>query len=262
MRTNMPIKDVLIVFFWLWVMGTGCNVEAETRSTLHVAVASSLTEAFQDLETAFEEAVPDQDVILNIAGSQILRLQIEQGIGADVFASANHAHMQTLVHGNQMGRPEVFASNELVILKGPSSPLSLVSVRDLLETQRLVLGTEHSPIGMYTAEMLANADALFGDDFEKKVRSRVVSYENNVRLVRAKVAMGEADAAIVYRTDALSTPEVNEVRLPEELRVPIHYPISIATDAKHPVSARRFMAFVLSNEGQALLVKRGFGVRE
>ncbi|MCB9537634.1 MAG: molybdate ABC transporter substrate-binding protein [Myxococcales bacterium] len=236
----------------------GAHPEDPARVTLQVFAASSLTEAFGELERSFEAAHPGVDVRLTFAGSQVLRLQIEQGAAADVFASANPEHLQALRAEGHVAPPVDFATNELVVVVPLDDPAGVRSFADLPNARRLVIGAEAVPVGRYTRRLLDRAAETLGADFVAAVRARVVSVEHNVRLVRAKVELGEADAAIVYRTDAAATERVRVVEIPPALNVRARYPIAVTTRAAAPETAARFVAFVRSPAGRGALERHGF----
>ena len=248
--------SALILVFGAAVL-SGCGEAGAGRQPLNVFAASSLTEAFQDMETSFESAYPGTDVVLVFAGSQILRLQIEQGAHADIFASANARHAESLERAGLVGSRTVFAGNELVVIVPPDNPAGIESFGDLPGSERLVIGTEHVPAGAYAREALHRATGDYGARFETEVLGSVVSEESNVRLVRAKVELGVADAAIVYRTDA--TPgRVRMIPLPPGANVRARYEIGTVTGGANPGGAERWLDFVASAEGQEILARRGF----
>ncbi len=238
----------------LLVLTASCGGPERTR--LRVFAASSLTDAFGELEGRFEDAHPDVDVVLAFAGSQVLRLQIEQGAPADVFASADLDHVQALADGGLVAEQRLFATNELVVIVPADRSSAVRSFEDLPEAERLVIGTAEVPVGRYTRRTLARA----GDEFRRAVLARVVSEESNVRLVRAKVALGEADAAIVFRTDAVSSDRVRALSVPAGLGATADYPLVILAAARRPELARSWSAFVTSTEGREVLRRHGFGV--
>lgn len=239
-------------------VGCASGREASEKTELAVFAASSLTEAFGELERGFEASHPDVDVRLTFAGSQVLRLQIEQGAAVDVFASANESHVQALVEQDLVGEPRVFARNELVVIVPTSNPAGIESFSDLAEASRLVIGTDNVPVGIYARQVLDRARGELGDAFVARVLGRVVSEESNVRLVRAKVELGEADAAIVYRTDAVSSEHVRVIPIPDGINVSARYPIGGSTRAAHGPEARAFVAYVVSPEGREILARHGF----
>jgi molybdate transport system substrate-binding protein len=197
------------------------------------------------------------DVAITFAGSQVLRLQIEQGAPADVFASANVEHMAALVDSGLVDESRVFAHNDLVIIVPPDNPAGIEELGDLTHAQRLVLGTANVPVGQYARDILRRAGPIYEEGFEAIVMSRVVSEEINVRLARAKVELGEADASIVYRTDAGSS-DVRVVEIPRELNVIADYPIGVVSGTRARDAAGAWVALVGSPEGRAVLERHGF----
>lgn len=234
-----------------------CEAPPESGA-LSVYAASSLTDAFAEMETMFETAHPDIDVSVTYAGSQILRLQIEQGAPADVFASANPEHMQALVDSGLVADSRVFVHNELVVIVPPDNPAGIESLEDLAEASRIVLGTANTPVGRYARDVLRMAAPSLGEGFEAIVLSRVASEESNVRLARAKVELGEADAAIVYRTDAGSSDRVRIVEIPSEFNVIADYPIGVLRRTTVPATAEAWVELLMSPEGRAVLARHGF----
>jgi molybdate transport system substrate-binding protein len=238
----------------------GCGWGASGRIVLNVYAASSLTDAFRDLEPAFEAAHPDVDVALTFAGSQVLRVQIEQGARADVFASANPEHMQALADAGTVRHPRLFAHNELVVIVPVTNPADIESFEDLPKARRIVLGTENVPVGRYAREALGLAEERFGFGFADSVMAHVVSQETNVRLARAKVELGEADAAIVYLTDATGSDRLRLIQIPPAVNVQADYLIGVLTGSEQAALADAWTDLVLSAEGRERLVSHGFTV--
>ena len=250
-------RSLLRLFVWA-AGAAACASGTPEREPLRVFAASSLTEAFQEMAAAFETASPDTDVVLVFAGSQALRLQIEQGAQADIFVSANHGHMESLTRGGLVSAERVLAENELVVIVPPDNPAGVESFGDLAKVERLVIGTANVPVGAYTREALRRAETDGGlPGFEAAVMGRVVSEEHNVRLVRAKVELGEADAAIVYRTDAVPG-RVRTVQVPPGVNVRARYLIGVVAGAGNPAAAERWVGFVSSPEGRRILSRHGF----
>lgn len=240
---------------------SACRGPRADRTVLSVYAASSLTEAFGELEHVFEAAHPEIDVALTLAGSQVLRLQIEQGARADVFASANAEHMRALVGQGLIREPSVFAHNQLVVIVPLDNPSEIESFEDLRRAERLVLGTVNVPVGRYARDAIARASERYGADFEADVLDGLVSEESNVRLARSKVELNEADAAIVYRTDAASSSEqVRVLPIPDELNPRAEYPIGLVEGGPAPEWGRRWIDLVMSAEGREVLGRYGFVV--
>jgi molybdate transport system substrate-binding protein len=230
---------------------------ADEPKELTVFAAASLREVFEDLGQRLESRTPGLKVRLNFAGSQELRTQIEQGAGADVFASADQKHMGALDKAGKVVAPRIFARNTPVVVVPKGNPARIASFDDLPNARRLVIGTPEVPIGAYTLAILDKA----GREFRDKVLARVVSRELNVRQVLAKVALGEADAAIVYRTDAIAAKDkVELVEIPAKLNVEAEYPVAVLKTARNPEAARAFVELLLSGDGQKRLAAAGFAV--
>jgi len=237
----------------------GCHYSnSDERVVFRVHAASSLTEAFQELAQEFENTHPSIDVSMVFSGSQVLRIQIEQGVSSDVLATANPEHMEILVESGHVKKPLVFARNELVLIVPLDNPAGIVSFEDLPKVSSMVVGTDQVPVGSYTGMMLGKAGQKLGVDFEKQSRSRVVSRESNVRLVRAKVEMGEADAAVVYRSDALASDRVQSISIPHDINIQARYFIAELANTNNRQLVGDWIQFVLSAAGQEILARHGF----
>jgi molybdate transport system substrate-binding protein len=237
------------------------SAQSASQITLTVFAAASLTEAFSEMKTAFEATNPGVDVALNFAGSNTLRAQIEQGAQADVFASANQKEMGKLTKIGlvNMDKKINFLSNKLVVITPQNNSASLSSFEGLSRPgMKLVLAAEEVPAGQYARQVLNNA----GQDFKTQVLTNVVSNESTVKQVVAKVQLGEADAGIVYESDAVAAPELQVIEIPAEWNVLAEYPIAPLVHAPHPELADAFIEFVLSPEGRAILKKWGFSPRQ
>ena len=231
--------------------------------TLTVFAAASLTEAFTELGKAFEAAHPGITVTFNFAGSQVLRTQIVQGAQADIFAPASTRDMTALVASLQVENSalkQVFATNKMVVVLPKSNPAQISSLDQLAEPGvKLVIAAEPVPAGKYARLVLKNLNAEYGEGFNQKVLANVVSNEENVRQVLTKVQLGEADAGIVYMTDALSVPSLITIAIPDSYNSLVEYPIAALKASPNLDLAQAFVEFALSSEGQAILQKWGFG---
>jgi molybdate transport system substrate-binding protein len=249
-------------FFLLALLLAGCaSSESSGARTLHVFAAASLTDAFTELGKDFEEATPGVNVIFNFAGSQALRTQIEEGAPADVFASANQNEMDLLITGGHVKQdtPQVFLNNKLVLILPVDNPAALETLEDLANPGiKLVFAAEEVPVGQYTRQALDRMNGQFGSDFKHRVLANVVSNEDNVRQVVAKVQLGEADAGIVYTSDAVAAPALPTIEIPAALNIIAEYPIAVLTRSANADLANAFIAFVLSEPGRAVLQKWGY----
>jgi molybdate transport system substrate-binding protein len=228
--------------------------------TLTIFAAASLRDVFGALGTTFEREHPGVKTQFNFAGSQELRTQIEQGAPADVFASADDRHMDAAHRAGLVDAPKPFATNAPVIVVPADNPGKVKSLADLATVKRLVIGAPQVPIGAYTLRILDKAKAQYGADFPARVQAHVVSRDLNVRQVLTKVTLGEADAGIVYRTDARSAGDkVKVIEIPAELNVLAEYPIATVTKAPHPDLAQAWVTLVTGPAGHAALKDAGFG---
>jgi molybdate transport system substrate-binding protein len=229
-----------------------------------VFAAASLRDAFSALGEDFKRAHAGVEIAFNFAGTQELRTQLEHGAAVDVFASADQKHMQALLDAQRVQAPRLFARNEPVIVVTPGGP-ALQGLADLPKAKRLVIGTPEVPIGRYTLQIFDKAKATLGEDFPQRAQARVVSRELNVRQVLAKVSLGEADAGIVYRSDAKGAEsKVTVVTIESGFNVIAEYPIAVVSGAAHPRLAQAWVDLTLSAGGQQVLQYHGFqaGVSE
>lgn len=247
--------------------GTTAPTPAPAKVTLQgditVFAAASLTDAFKELGKAFEAANPGTHVTFNFGASSALATQIDQGQPGDVFASADSANMKKVTDKNLAGPPVIFATNIPVVVV-PASGSPVKAFEDLVKPGvKLVLATPAVPIGNYSRTIFTNASAASGGisaDFSEKALANLKSNEADVRAVLAKVQTGEADAGIVYATDAaVAGAQVKTVPIPEKYNVIARYPIATLTESGHAEGAAGFIAFILSDAGQAILQKYGFG---
>ena len=231
----------------------------EKSTAIVVLAASSLTNAFTELAEAFMVQNEDVQVVLNYAGSSQLAAQLQEGAPADLFAPANVTQMARVIETGRInaGSETMFVSNRLTIIVPIDNPARIATLTDLAQPGvRLLLAAEGVPARQYTDEIIAGQPAPFQTQFY----ANVVSAEENVRQVAAKIALGEADAGIVYNSDV--TPDlvarVGQIIIPDEQNVVALYPIAPLADAANPALAQTFIDFVLSPDGQAILAKWGF----
>jgi len=221
--------------------------------------AASLREVLEHLAHDFEAAHPRTQVRLSLAGSQELRAQIEHGVAADVFVSADAANMNRLRKQGLVDEPVLVAGNRPVVVVYPGSTALVRSFTDLPQAKRLVIGAVEVPIGAYTLEVLRAAERRLGASFRAAVEGRVASRELNVRHVLARVILGEADAGIVYASDAAATGgKVHMVAIPADLNVVARYPAARLRAAKKPELAQAFLGLLLSAQGQQRFRAAGF----
>ena len=232
-------------------------------STLTVYAAASLTEAFGDLGRVFEQQHAGVAVRFSFAGSQQLALQLEQGAPADVFASADQRWMSYAGEkGLLEGNPTVFAGNRLVVIVPRTNPARIQRLEDLARRGvKIVIAAEAVPAGKYSREALeklAHADG-FPEGYDRRMLGNVVSQEENVKSVVAKVQLGEADAGVVYRSDVTASVAryVRVFEIPDPYNSIVTYPIAVLKSAHEAEAARAFVSLVASAAGQAILQRHG-----
>lgn len=258
-----PVKAkwLFILCLVLGVMGCTVAEPGSARSQeITVFAASSLTDAFNELAETFQAQNEGVKVFLNYASSSQLAAQLTEGAAADVFASANASQMQAVIDNGRIesGTEALFVSNRLTIIVPADNPAGINSLQDLAKPNvQLILAVEGVPVRQYTDQIVAAKSANFQEQFY----SNLVSEEDNVRQVSAKVALGEADAGIVYTSDV--TPDmsnqVQQIVIPDQQNVIATYPIARLADAANPDLAQSFIDFILSAAGQNILSKWGFG---
>lgn len=263
-----PIKLPAIVLI-LWLLAAACTSAAApaqapaTEQKLTVFAAASLTDAFNEIGAQFKQQNPGVTFEFNYAGSQQLRTQLEQGAVADVFAAANTREMNGAIQAALVvsGTQQTFVRNRLTVIVPKDNPGDIKELKDLAKPGlKIVLAAAGVPVGGYSLSALDKMNADFGAIFSQTVLSNVVSYEDNVKQVVAKIQLGEGDAGIVYTSDV--TPQVAaqliELDIPDKYNVLATYPIAVLKSAPQADLAARFVDYVLSPEGQAILKKWGF----
>lgn len=231
---------------WGLVM-TGCG-GADDADTVLVFVAASLHEVAAEVEIAFEEANPGVDVQLNVAGSTTLREQILEGAPADVFVPADEDAMTPIVvAGYTTAPPVTLAVNRMAIGVPLDDPGGVRGLADLARPELLVgLCAAEVPCGALARQVLAAAG----------VEASIDTDEPDVGALRTKLAVGELDAGIVYRTDVLAEPAITGIEIPDEVNAVATYPIAPLDDG----AALELVAFMTGDEGRRILVDHGFGV--
>ena len=224
--------------------------ESDLDGSITVYAAASLTDAFGEAAEDFTDANPDVTVELNLAASSSLREQILAGAPGDVFASANTSNMDQVVEAGAADDPEVFTRNSLEIVVPAGNPAGVDGLDDFADPDLLIgLCAAEVPCGEFGREVLANAGVTPAQDTD----------EPDVRSLLTKVAAGELDAGIVYRSDVLAAgDDVEGIEIPDDVNVIAEYPIATLTESGAPEVADAFVEFLLSDDGQAILESWGF----
>ena len=244
------------------------------EKTLVVFAAASLVEAFREMSGAFKKDHPEVTIILNFAGSQRLRTQLEHGASADVFASADNVQMDRLMEsGLLLDQPVIFTTNRMVVIVPESEatdsrPSPVMILEDMAtDGVKLVVALPEVPAGFYARTVIENigADPASEPKYAERVLANIVSMEPNVRSVAQKVALGEADAGIVYWSDAQVSGVAARVRvlpIPDQVNVAASYPVARLRNSAEPELAEAFIDLLRSPQGQNILLQHGFGAMD
>ncbi|WP_309709091.1 molybdate ABC transporter substrate-binding protein [Pseudolysinimonas sp.] len=232
------------------VLLAGCSAPAPGTTTVTVLAAASLTDALDDAAAGFMTSHPDVEVVISYGGSSALAEQIVSGAPADVFFAANESTMQTVVNAGLAVDPEVLLENTLELVVPAGNPGNVRSLADLADPALVVALCDPSvPCGSAAAELLD----IVG------VTASVDTYEDDVRAALTRVALGEVDAALVYRTDVIAGGDAVEgIEIPEASRVVNRYPIALLAGAPDPGAAQEFIAYLRSADGRGVFSRAGF----
>ncbi len=224
--------------------------------------AASLTESFTAIGKRLELGHPGLRVLFNFAGSQALRMQIDQGAPADVYASANVEQMAMAQKSGMVENPPtIFIKNRLVAIVPRGNPGCVAHFRDLAKPNlKLVLAGRHVPVGRYSRDVLRRAAMDVGDDFEARVLRNLVSEEHNVKQVVTKVQLGEADVGMAYISDITTriAHAIVTIPIPDAYNRTATYPMAIIKGTRQRAAAEVFIEFVGSDQGQAIMKSYNF----
>jgi len=225
---------------------------SKLKGDLTISAASSLTDVFTELAKQFRKDNKGVKVRLNFGSSSTLLTQIQSGAPSDIMASADLTNLEKLVaSGNVVVTPKVFARNTMAIAVKPGNPKSVRSVADLTSLSFIALCGKTVPCGVYASSVLTRAGVVIA---ESKVTRGI-----DVKATLSAVANGDADAAIVYKTDVLAAKKtVVGIDIPSAQNVKAMYGIAPIRGSKNPANAKAFIDFVLSEQGWQILKSFGF----
>lgn len=234
---------------------------AAHSAEISIFAASSLTEVLGKVTVSYREKHPEDTILLHFAGSQALAAQIEQGAPADLFIAANTSAMERLYEKKRVTQPRDLLHNQLVLAIQPELKEQIASLKDLSDTNLLlVIGNPQVPIGKYTRQLFQNlaADPTYGEDWLNRVKKNVVSEENMVKAIIAKLLLGEVDAGIVYQSDlsAETTKKLHAIPLPTQHNPRATYPVAITTASR--IDSKQLLDYLFSPEAQQIFAQHGF----
>jgi len=232
-----------MIFSGLISFLTGCSRE---KADIRIMAAASLSDVFLEISEAFEDET-GLSTSLYTAGSATLATQITEGAEANVIALANEQTMNRIVdsgHVETEFQIQIFASNHLTLVTPLQNPGSITSFSDI-QGKKLAVCSQVVPCGALSYAFAEQED----------IRLEPASMEPNVRSVRTKVELGEVDAGLIYISDV--TAKMKVIDIPELKDLKTMYPIAVLRPAE--LTAKKFMDFVLSQSGQAILNNHGFG---
>lgn len=256
-HTILPLGAALVCLIGACSTGSGIGGTPESvgatsdgdQIVLNVYAAASLTETFTKLEGIFESDRPGVDVRFNLAGSQDLVAQIAQGAPADVLATANESTMDVAREQGLVTESTLFATNTLTIITTPGNPAGVTGLDSSLDSVALVICAPEVPCGKLTAKLTESLGITLNP----------VSEEQAVTDVRGKVSSGQADAGIVYKTDAVAEGDaVDTVEIEGADNAVNAYPIAPVSTTQHAEAAQAWIDLVLSERGQVILEEAGF----
>lgn len=229
---------------------------------LTVFAAASLGNALGAVVPAYEAMHPGVTITVATGASSALRIQVEQGAPADLLLSADTANAVALARdGFAVGSVVPFAGNLLTVVVPLANPAGITTPADLARPGvRIVAAGDQVPISTYAVRVVANLAGLRGypADFASRYAANVVSHEDDVGAVLAKVALGEGDAAIVYATDARGSSKVRSIQIPPAANVPATYAGVVVRATRHSAEAGAFLAWLAGPAGQAIMARFGF----
>lgn len=259
-------RQKLVVFFTLLALtvSLGWGLQSlnppkaltQANTQLIVSAAASLTDALKDLAPLYRQTRSNVNIRYNFASSGALQQQIENGAPADVFISAAAKQMDALQQQNLLvsGTRRNLLTNRLVLIV-PTNAAGITNLKSLTDVRvkRIAIGDPRSvPAGQYAQEALTKAGLW------TPLKSKYV-LASNVRQVLQFVAAGNADAGLVYLTDAKTTDQVKIAQvIPANLHDPIIYPITVLKNSRNQTASRDFVQFLLSGTARKVFEQSGF----
>lgn len=230
-----------------------------TDKEINVSAAASLTDSMTEIAKKFEEDTGVK-VNLNFGGSNALKTQIKEGFDVDMFFSANFSHYDELDKEDYFSEGAMFVKNSPVLIVTKDNN-TIKSMEDIAQDGvKFITTSEEVPIGKYTRQVLGNLNAVYGDTYKDSVMNNIASEESNVRQVVSKVALGEGDAGLVYKTDVTAdfADKLTVIEIDPEYNVIGDYWKGLMKTASDSDSAKAFYDFTGSDFAKDVFAKAGF----
>lgn len=260
-RRNLSFIAWLVATVIILTVGVSCNNQSssvvQTNANLLVSAAASLKDALEEVKPLYLQTKSNVNITYNFGASGALQQQIENGAPADIFVSAAQKQMDALQSKNLIlkdTRHNLLTNRIVLIVPNNSSSISDFTQLTNSNVKRIAIGESKSvPVGQYTEEIFTNLGIL------EQVRPKLV-LGNNVRQVLAAVESGNADAGVVYTTDAKTSNKVKVVATAaENLHSKIVYPVAVLKNSKNASIARNYVKFLSNNQAKSVFEKYGFG---
>mgnify|MGYP001370508119 CR=1 FL=1 len=235
--------------------------QSAAPAQLTVFVSGTLVQISKLFVAGFEAQHPDVKVNVEVGHTPTQRAQIEQGATPDVLIAAGRADIDALAQQNLVTADQIkgLARNQLVVIVPPDNQANIASPADLANPGvRLLVAAEELPVGMATQKLLDNLSKQGAPDFKDKALANVVSKEMGVNPIVSKISLGEADAGIVFVSDAASASNVKAVAVPDDANVVVTFVTAPLAGAPNPELAKTFVDYLLSDEAQSMLQAKGF----
>lgn len=261
----LTVIAVVLVIIAIVIAGVSLSTQPSAGKTeVTVFAAASLKAAFTEMAKDYEANHTNIKLNFNFDGSANLKTQLLNGATADVFASADYKNLNAVATADLIDNSTIqtFVKNRLVVIVPSANTAGVTSLSDLTKSGiKIVIGDTSVPIGNYTRtfmKSITNSSSEY-TDFQTMVMDNVVSQESSVNNIVTKVSLGEADAGIVYTTDAAGAGSlVTQIEIADAYNVIAVYPMGELVSTAHPTEASGFIGYVMSPDGQSVMAKYGF----
>ncbi|OPZ93105.1 MAG: Molybdate-binding periplasmic protein precursor [Firmicutes bacterium ADurb.Bin419] len=265
MKQTIFLAFLIGLLFVGVIYGNLAELDAQHMEEITVYAAASLTESFNEIKEVYESNNPNVKINLNFAGSQTLKISLENGGKADVFVSANLKYMDELKNKGFINNYRVLLQNRLVLVRNISSPFSAKNLSDLSKDGiRIAVGDKTVPVGSYWEQALdisveeGEIPLYIKERIDKNIKTR----ELNVKDVLRKVLLGEVDFGVVYKSDVTTGNEdkLEEIELNTFSECDVEYPVAILNNAEGRAEVKKFYNFLITQECKDILKKYRFDV--